>query len=75
MANEKLNSEILLNVFGQTADSLNCYDANTGISEIFENYMNECPSTLLEMFIINCTIDDFESLKLIATNYEVSTNF
>lgn len=74
MATEKLNSEIL-KVFGQTADSLNCCDSYTGISEIFENDINKCPITLLEMFITNCTIDDFERLKLIASNYEVTNNF
>lgn len=74
MTNEKLNSEIL-KVFGYTAYSLNCCDSYTGISEIFENDMEEDPRTLLEMFILNCTIDEFERLKLIASNYEVTTNF
>ena len=74
MATEKLNTEIL-KVFDYTPESLNCCDAHTGISEIFENDMSEDPSTLLEMFIINCTIDEFERLKIIASNFEVSTNF
>lgn len=48
---------------GQLPEQLGCADANTAISEIFENDCNDNPLQLLELFIINCSEEDFLSLK------------
>lgn len=70
MANENLNTEIL-KVFGCSTQGL-LIDSKTAINKFFQK---EKPNGVILEFITNCTIDDFERLKLIATNYEVSTNF
>lgn len=54
------------------------FDSEKDFKESLESFENICGVDCLKFiqhFITNCTIDDFERLKLIATNYEVSTNF
>lgn len=70
MTNEELNTEIL-KVFGCSTEVL-LIDSKTAINKFFQK---EKPNEVIVEFLKNCTIDDFERIKLIATNYEVSTNF
>lgn len=55
--------EKLLGVFGYTSEDLNCANAETAISEMFDNDHDSNPTTLLMMFIENCTTEKFSKLK------------
>ena len=70
MATEKINTEIL-KVFGCSTNVL-LIDSKIAINKFFQK---EKPNEVILEFIKNCTIDEFERLKIIASNYEVTTNF
>lgn len=55
--------EKLLAVFGYTPDELNCANAETAISEMFDNDHASNPTTLLELFVTNCSTEEFAELK------------
>lgn len=53
----------MLAVFGYTPEDLNCANADTAISELFQIDMGGNPTTLVEMFINNCSEERFSELK------------
>ena len=68
---EELNKSIL-RVFDYRVESTQSF--NRSKAE-FERDFNPVCLEVIKSFIANCTIDDFERLKLIASNYEVTNNF
>jgi len=71
---EQINEKIL-NVFGYTKEELNCSNATTGISEVFENDNRSNEVEVLHSFIRYCTIKEFEELKIMLNGNDMSTIF
>ena len=65
-------NKLVLGIIGFDVDSEKDFKESL---ESFEKIYGVISLTLIQFFITNCTIDDFERLKLIASNYEVTNNF
>lgn len=57
----------ILQVFGYTPEDLNCANADTAMGEIFEKDSSTDPMSMLELFIVNCSKENFAELKGILT--------
>ncbi len=57
----------ILQVFGYTPECLNCANADTAMGEIFEQEYFTDPMSMLELFIVNCSKENFAELKEILT--------
>ena len=53
----------MLEAFGYKPEDMNCSDADTAFSEIFQDEHFSDPVRLLECFIANCSDDRFKSLR------------
>lgn len=66
MENQELE-ESLLEVFGYTAEDLNCADARTALGEVFDSDANENIVSFLELFVSSITSNQLEKLKKIVS--------
>ena len=57
----------ILQVFGYTPEDLNCANADTAMGEIFEQDSFTDLMSMLELFIVNCSKENFAELKDILT--------
>jgi hypothetical protein len=57
----------ILQVFGYTPEDLNCANADTAMGEIFEQDSFTDPMSMFELFIVNCSNENFAELKEILT--------
>jgi hypothetical protein len=57
----------ILQVFGYTPEDLNCADADTAMGEIFEQDSFTDPMSMLELFIVNCSNENFAKFKEVLT--------
>lgn len=55
--------KILYALYQIKPEDINCADAQTAISEIFDTDFDGSPYILLEFFIRNCSTDAFVELK------------
>ena len=62
----------ILKVFDYKVESSQSLDNSL---DEFEKDFGQMSLAFLQCFISNCTINEFERLKIIASNFEVSTNF
>ena len=57
----------ILGVFGYTPEDLNCASADTAMGEIFEQDNSTDPMSIIELFILNCSKENFAELKEVVT--------
>jgi hypothetical protein len=53
----------IIEVFGYKPEDLNCASADAAMDEIFETDHLQFPFNTLEMFITNCSENEFLSIK------------
>jgi hypothetical protein len=53
----------ILEIFGYAPEDLNCANADTAMYELFEEDFYSDPMYIIELFISNCTEEDFAKLK------------
>ena len=55
--------EKVLSIFGYTSEDLNCANARTALTEVYDDDSNGEPVNFIELFINNCSVEEFASIK------------
>jgi hypothetical protein len=53
----------IVKVFGYTPEELNCANADTAMSEIYDNGCFDDAMSCIQLFITNCSVEEFKELK------------